>query len=239
MVSNPIPIVFSSPILTSSHNSDYNYELDHVNQCSLVTGLKPKDPAAWCKENPNEIEYHEPTGYRRIPLTTCVGGAAYDAESPVHPCAGHEDEFDRKHAASGVAIFFAVTVPFALAAAAGWYVWRNWSGKFGQIRLGDQGGSVFEADRPWVRYPVIAVSAVVALVAVLPVVGAAVWRAVVGAAEKVGLVGGEGRGRWSRLGGGGTRRFTTRDSFARGSGDYAVVDDDEGELLGEESDEEV
>ncbi len=158
----------------------------------------------------------------------------------MHPCAGHEDEFDRKHAASGVAIFFAVTVPFVLAAAAGWYVWRNWSGKFGQIRLGDQGGSVFEADRPWVRYPVIAVSAVVALVAVLPVVGAAVWRAVVGAAEKVGLVGGEGRGRWSRLGGGGgTRRFTTRDSFARGSGDYAVVDDDEGELLGEESDEEV
>jgi hypothetical protein len=35
------------------------------------------------------------------------------------------------------------------------------------------------------------------------------------------------------------RRFTTRDSFARGSGDYAVVDTDEGELLGEDSDEDV
>lgn len=35
------------------------------------------------------------------------------------------------------------------------------------------------------------------------------------------------------------RRFTTRDSFARGRGDYAVVDEDEGELLGEDSDEEV
>jgi hypothetical protein len=38
---------------------------------------------------------------------------------------------------------------------------------------------------------------------------------------------------------GGSKRFTTRDSFARGRGDYAVVDDDEGELLGDESDEEV
>lgn len=223
-------------------SSDYNYELDPFGQCALVKGLSPKDPAAWCKEHPDAIEYHEPTGYRRIPLTTCVGGAAYDAESPAHACAGHEDEFERKHAVSGVVVFFAVTVPFALAAAAGWYVWRNWSGKFGQIRLGDQGGSVFEADRPWVRYPVIALSAVVAVVGALPLVGAALWRSVRGLGEKVGLFGGDsGRGRWSRLGGGGggTRRFTTRDSFARGSGDYAIVDDDEGELLGEDSDEEA
>ena len=35
------------------------------------------------------------------------------------------------------------------------------------------------------------------------------------------------------------KRFTTRDSFARGTGDYAVVDTDEGELLGEDSDEDV
>jgi len=41
------------------------------------------------------------------------------------------------------------------------------------------------------------------------------------------------------LGRGGNRRFTTRDSFARGRGGYAVVDEDEGELLGDESDEEV
>jgi hypothetical protein len=41
------------------------------------------------------------------------------------------------------------------------------------------------------------------------------------------------------LGKGRSRRFTTRDSFARGRGDYAIVDEDEGELLGDESDEEV
>lgn len=41
------------------------------------------------------------------------------------------------------------------------------------------------------------------------------------------------------LGGHRSTRFTTRDSFARGQGDYSIVDEDEGELLGEESDDEV
>jgi hypothetical protein len=231
------PTIFTH---TDFSRSDYNYQLDAFGQCSLVPGLEPKDPVAWCKEHPDAIEYHEPTGYRRIPLTTCYDdGHALDKESPSHACPGHEDEYERKHATSGVVLFFAVTVPFALAGAAGWYVWRNWNGKFGQIRLGDQGGSVFEADRPWVKYPVIVLSAVVAVVGALPVVAGVLWRSVRGLGERFGLGGGEGgRGRWSRLGGG-TRRFTTRDSFARGSGDYAIVDDDEGELLGEDSDEEV
>lgn len=220
--------------------SDYNYELDPVGQCKLVQGLQPKDPQAWCKEHPDQFEYHEPTGYRRIPLTTCVGGRAFDTDSPVHPCAGREDDFERAHATSPVVIFFAVVIPFAIAAAAGWYVWRNWNGKFGQIRLGDHGTAAFDSDRAWVKYPVIALSAMVALVGTIPLVAAAVWRSVKGGVERLRGPGGGGRGRWSRLGGSGsTRRFTTRDSFARGSGDYAIVDDDEGELLGEDSDEEV
>ena len=56
-------------------------------------------------------------------------------------------------------------------------------------------------------------------------------------AERWGF-GSGGRGAWSRVGGG-AGPFTTRDSFARGRGDYAVVDEDEGELLGEDSDEDV
>lgn len=225
---------------------DYNYELDPFGQCKLVKGLKPKSPEVWCAEHPDAIEYHEPTGYRRIPLTTCSGGLALDTESPVHPCAGHEKEFERAHATSPVAIFFAVTIPFAIAFAAGWYVWRNWNGKFGQIRLGEPNGgpsgAVFDSDRPWVKYPVIALSAVVAVIGAMPLVVGALWRSAKGYTERLGLGGrgyyGGGRGRWSRLGG--TRRFTTRDSFARGSGDYAIIPDDEGELLGEDdSDEEV
>lgn len=155
-----------------------------------------------------------------------------------HPCPNHEDEYGRRHRGpSGFVLFLAITLPFAAAGAVGWWVWRNWSGTFGQIRLGEQPspaaavGNLLDSDAPWVRYPVIAVSALVAVVGAIPLVVVAVWRTASGWAF------GGSRGGWSRLGG--SRRFTTRDSFARGRGDYAVVDEDEGELLGEDSDEEV
>lgn len=230
--------------MTKSY-SDFNYELDNHGQCSLVKGLKPQDPKLWCKEHPDEIEYYEPTGYRRIPLTTCQGGADFEKQAAVHPCPGHEDDFERKHRVSGVAIFFAVVLPVAAASAIGWWVYRNWDGKFGQIRLGEHGAATmefFDADRPWVKYPVIALSAVVALAGAMPLVLGVLWRTAKNTAERWGIGGGGGGGRggWSRLdGGGASRTFRTRDSFARGRGDYTIVDEDEGELLGEESDEEV
>ncbi|KAH8910703.1 putative vacuolar protein sorting-associated protein [Coniochaeta sp. PMI_546] len=220
------------------YECDYNYELDNFGSCRLVEGLQPLSHEQWCKENPNAVEYWEPTGYRRVPLTTCQGGQEFDKLSVSHPCPNHEDEYERAHAGpSGFVLFLAITLPFAAAGAVGWWVWRNWSGTFGQIRLGEQPsagglGGLLDSDAPWVRIPVIAISAAVAVVGAIPLVVAAAWRAA------SGLFGGGGRGGWSRLGGG-SRRFTTRDSFARGRGDYAVVDDDEGELLGEDSDEEV
>jgi len=169
-----------------------------------------------------------------------VGGQEFDKLSVSHPCPGKEDDYERAHRGpSGFVLFLAITIPFAAAAAVGWWVWRNWkSGTFGQIRLGEQPNSVglggmLDSDAPWVRYPVIAVSAAVAVVGAIPLLLAAVWRTAAGAFA------GGARGGWSRLSSGGSRRFTTRDSFARGRGDYAVVDDDEGELLGEDSDEEV
>lgn len=66
----------------------------------------------------------------------------------------------------------------------------------------------------------MAISAVVAIVATLPMLLGSLWRSMSG------------------LFGGG-RRYTTRSSFARGRGDYAVVDPDEDELLGEDDDEEA
>ncbi|KAL0469081.1 signal sequence binding protein [Neurospora intermedia] len=228
----------------SDFECDFNYELDKHGQCSLVSGLKPKDHKLWCKEHPDEIEYYEPTGFRRIPLTTCQGGPDFEKAAAVHPCPGHEDDFERKHRVSGIAIFFAVVLPVAAASAIGWWVYRHWDGKFGQIRLGEQGASTmefFDADRPWVKYPVIALSAVVALAGAMPLVLGALWRTAKSTAERWGIGGGGGgRGGWSRLeGGSASRTFRTRDSFARGRGDYTIVDEDEGELLGEESDEEV
>lgn len=205
--------------------------MDNHGQCSLVNGLEPLSGQEWCNQHPNETSWFEPTGYRKIPLSTCKGGAELDKTSTEHPCAGYEDKFEKKHRTSGLAIFFAVVIPFAFAGAIGWYVYRNWSGKFGQIRLGDN-SSTFDSEQPWVKYPVIAVSAVAAVVVAMPLLFSSLWRSATGAYERVG---GRSDRSWFQSG---TRRFTTRDSFARGRGDYSVVDD-EGELLGDDSDEEV
>ncbi|KAI1419445.1 hypothetical protein F5Y12DRAFT_247345 [Xylaria sp. FL1777] len=219
------------------YECDYNYELDAHNYCTLVEGLRPKDPEQICRDDPEAIEYHEHTGLRRIPLTTCKGGT-FDPDNvfKVHPCPGHEEEFERKHGVSGVAIFFAVTVPIAFASLVGWWIYRNWQGKFGQIRLGEQ--STLDNDSPLVKYPVIAVSAVVAVVGALPLVASSIWRTISSTVTRLSGRG-DGRGRHSWLRSSGLRRFTTRDSFARGRGDYAIVDDDEGELLGDDSDDEA
>ncbi|KAF5660032.1 carboxypeptidase Y-sorting PEP1 precursor [Fusarium circinatum] len=207
----------------------YNFELDNHGQCTLVPDHDAISGQEWCKQHPNETSYFDPTGYRRIPLTTCDGGQELDKTSTEHACAGHEEDFARKRGTSGWAIFFAIIIPIGLAAAFGWYAWRNWSGKFGQIRLGDN-SATFDSEQPWIKYPVIAISALAAVVAALPLVLTSIWRSATGVYERV-----SNRSR----GGNWSRRYTTRDSFARGRGDYSMVDDDEGELLGEESDEEV
>lgn len=242
--------------------SDYNYERQRDGSCGLVPGLSPADHSKICADDPDAVEYYEPTGYRRIPLTTCRGGRELEyIEDKAHACPKHEDEFEKTHRRrlSGLGLFLAVVVPIALAGAAGYWVWRHWDGKFGRIRLGDNGlgggggagrgrggGSsmVWDAERVWIKYPVMAVAVVVAIVIALPDTATRLWRSV---RSTTRLFGGRGRGSGSGGGGGGVggpgaggagRRYTTRDSFARRRGDYdAVVDTDEGELLGDESDE--
>lgn len=215
--------------------SDYNFELASHGICTLVPGLEPISLKDWCKAHPDADEFFQPTGYRRLPLTTCEDGDQFDKMSTSIPCPGKEEEYEKKHRGpTGFLLFLVITVPFVIAGGAGWWVYRNWpaAGRtFGQIRLGEE-SSMLDEDRPWIRYPVIAVSAAVAVVATLPLVGAAVWRFGVGLVE-----------RWTGGGGGwrsgGRRTYATRDSFARGRTDYSIVDDDEGELLGEDSDEDV
>ncbi|OTA52847.1 vacuolar protein sorting/targeting protein 10 [Hypoxylon sp. EC38] len=213
---------------------DYNFELDNHGHCILVEGLQPLDPEQVCKENPDEFEYYEPSGFRRIPLTTCKGGFEADKVRTSHPCPGHEEEFERKRGVSGVALFFAIVLPIIFASLVGWWVYRNWRGNFGQIRLGEQSG--LDSDSPFVKYPVVAVSAVVAVVGAMPLLIGALWRNVSSAVDRFKSRDSGGRYSWLR---GSQRRYTTRDSFARGRDDYAIVDEDEGELLGDDSDEEV
>ena len=82
-----------------------------------------------------------------------------------------------------------------------------------------RGKGLLDSDQPWVQYPVMAVSGLVAVVVALPMVLGAAGRAV---------------GGWF----GGSRRYTSRQSFARGRGEYAVVDPDEDELLGDDDEPE-
>jgi len=134
-------------------------------------------------------------------------------------CPNHEEEFEKKYGVSGAVIFFAIILPIAAAAGVGWYVWKKWDGKFGRIRLGDAGMS---GDSPWIAWPVAIISGAVALIAALPLMLGTVWRSVTG----------RFKGEYSVL-------YTSRDSFARNRGDYSAVDNDEGVLLGDDSDEEV
>lgn len=186
----------------------------------MIPGLTLADPKAVCAQGAKE--WWDNTPYRKIPLSTCEGGNEFDKTGEVHACPGFEEEFEQKHGISGFGIFLAVVIPFAAAGGIGYYVWRNWDGKFGRIRLGEGGGG-FDSDAPWIKWPVAAISGLVAVIAAIPLLVGSVWRFAAG-----------------RMGGGyGGRTYTSRSSFARGRGDYAVVDPDEGELLGEDSDEDV
>jgi len=176
--------------------------------------------------DPNVVEWYEPTGYRKIPISTCEGGKELEFSATVHPCPGHEKEFSAKHALSPVALFFAITVPIICACAAGWYVWRNWDGKFGRIRLGD---GQTAGDGSFTKWPIFIISGIVAVISALPVLGSAIWSATVGRLS--------GRST-TRDGYTYNRPYTTRDSFQNRRSDYTVVEEDEGELLGEDSDEE-
>jgi hypothetical protein len=80
----------------------------------------------------------------------------------------------------------------------------------------------FDGEAPYIKYPVLVVAGIVAVAQPLPLLASSLWRSASNA-----------------FGSNRSTRFTTRDSFARGRGDYAIMDEDEGELLGEESDEEV
>jgi hypothetical protein len=209
----------SSHGTTLTISSDYNYERLVGGKCEKIEGLDLPDPKAVCDQG--ATEWWEITGYRKIPISTCTGGQEFDHTKSVHPCPGFEDEFERKHGLSGFALFFAVVLPFMAAAGIGYYVWRNWDGKFGRIRLGDSAGG-FNSENPWISWPVAVLSGLVAVVAAVPLLIGSLWRMAS-----------------SRFGGYGGRTYTSRSSFARGRGDYAVVDPDEGELLGEDSDEDV
>lgn len=216
---------------------DFNYQRKGDGSCELVEGLEPKNHVEECALDTNLQEYWDPTGYRRIPLSTCQGGRELEYTGRLHPCPGKEEEFQKKHGIGPVGIFFAVTIPIAAAAAIGYWVWQNWEGKFGQIRLGEQAS--YDEEPLYIKYPVVVLSALIAIAQALPLLASSFWRSASTALGRRGGYAGINGGRFGGTSLGGDRRFTTRDSFARGRDNLPVVDEDEGELLGDESDEEV
>lgn len=147
-------------------------------------------------------------------MTTCEGGDEKD-KLISHPCPGHEDEYRRKRGgARGFALFLAIIIPIAAAAAVGWYVWTKlFDRRFGAIRLGEDSGG----QSPFVKYPIIIVAGIVAVVVSIPTI--------------LGALGTWVASKFTR-----TRRYTSRQSFARNA-DYSIVNNDEGELLGSDDDE--
>ena len=202
--------------------SDYNYETVSDGSCQLVAGLEPADHSQACVDDPKKISYFEPTGYRKIPLSQCQGGRELELTGTERPCPGHREEFAEIHRGLSGFWFFVVVIllPAAAATAVGHWVWNNWGEQFGRIKLGSEPGGAFDTSKPWISYPIMVVSALVAVIAAVPLLISSLWRSA--------------RGAW-----GGGRRYTTRSSFARGRGDYAVVEPDEDELLGVEDDDDV
>lgn len=81
--------------------------------------------------------------------------------------------------------------------------------------------ATFDEEAWYIKYPVLLAAGIGAVIIATPSLVSSVW----------GWVS-------SRVGGGSRGRYTTRSSFARGAS-YEAVDDDEGELLGDDSEEEV
>jgi hypothetical protein len=187
--------------------------------------MQPKNHLEECKADPNMVEFFEPTGYRRIPLTTCEGGTEFD-KFLSHPCPGHEADYDRKHGLSSLGLFFVIIIPILLAVGVGYWVYQKWlqgyNLGFGQIRLGDASTGVGRAsggENPLIAVPVAVVAGTWAVAKAVPLLIMSLWRSARG---------------YAPVASGSGAPYRSREAFgARRNQDYtSIVEDDE--LLGDE-----
>lgn len=127
------------------YECDFNYYRDSDDTCKLVKGLSPSDRKNDVCKKEGSFVYFEPTGYRKIPLSTCVGGKEFDSWSP-QACPGKQAEFDKYYGRDigGGKAFLIVGIPLFVFLFATWFVYdrgvrRNGGFKrFGQIRLNEE-----------------------------------------------------------------------------------------------------
>lgn len=158
---------------------DYNYQRANDGTCQLIPGLDPPDHSAVCASS-DVVSWTEPTGYRKIPLTTCEGGKAFD-QGIEHACKGHEREYKKsRKGLHGFWLFVVVCIPFALAGAVGNYVWNMNGGRtLGQIRLGDDSfdQNISSGRDKLQEYAVLALSGLVTVVVAVPTIARFLWKA--------------------------------------------------------------
>ena len=231
--------------MTLTECSDYNYVRALDNTCHpQIDESKLQNPRDQCAANPSLPTYRDLTGYRKIPLDTCTGGSETSLLGTLRDCPGHEgaaDEENRRNGKSGtskVGIFFAIIFSVAAAGGVGWFVYTRFvRGSVVRIQLvGDSGdagvgramGSAFRQDAPWIKYPIMGLSAIVAGVMAVPMLIGGLWRRARGGSDRYYGYRSSGR------------PYTSRSSFARSRGRYAAVGaSDESDLLGEDSEDEA
>lgn len=211
----PHAIVRNCTCTRQDFECDYNYARGNDGACHLVEGYTPPDHSLICKEMPGTIEYWVPTGYRRIPLSTCEGGQEFDRVES-RPCPGKEGEYKQKHRGlHGFGLFFVIVLPIGMTGVIGYIIWDHYSKRYGQIRLGEENDSQPVA----IQYLVVLVAGAVALVSVIPSLLTSAFRSIQNRIRSSG-------------------RFTSRRSFARRNTNYSIVAaEDESELLAESIDD--
>lgn len=139
-----VKVVRNCTCTRRDYECDYNYYADNDGTCKLVSGLSPQDRRTqMCSKN-GTFQYFEPTGYRKIPSSTCIGGKSFDSLDP-HACPGHEKEFNEFYGInmSWGKWLVVVLVPVGVFVFVVWFVYekgiRRNGGfqRFGQIRLDD------------------------------------------------------------------------------------------------------
>lgn len=235
----PHKIVRNCSCSREDYECDFNYQRIGDGTCELVPGYDPPDHQAMCSENKGQKTWWVPTGYRKIPLSTCDGGSEFD-KIVEKPCPGYEEEFRRAHGLGGFAVFAIVLVCLGAAGGVGYFVWDQYQKRgglsglgFGQIRLGESLSSVpggmgrSSGENPLITIPVAIIAGVVAVAKALPLLATSLLRSAKGYMPLGG-----------RSNGYATGPYRSRDAFINRRSDFAdpaYVEDDE--LLGNDDDE--
>lgn len=219
---------------------DYNYQRLSDGTCELVPGYEKPDHSKVCEKKGTAV-WWEPTGYRKIPLSTCEGGQELDKIAE-QPCPGYEEEFNKKHGLGGFTLFLILLFSAGAAGGVGYLVWDQYNKRggfsglgFGQIRLGESlagaipgGAGRSSGESPFITVPVAIIAGIVAVGKALPLLVSSIFRSAKGYVP----VGSGSRGGYS------AGPYRSRDAFANRRQDYsdpAFVEDDE--LLGDDDEE--